>query len=533
MSSVSGVVSSLNQTVNGFESDVDVHVSNIHTASVNVQNGTQKIFDEVQKFRNDMEHGEQQQLAHENIIRIDQIIREQYGGYDNIRRTVMGVVRDFDINLVRNSIIKELSEELWITGSRYWLSYALIAIQSWVNDFKEVARNAVSECIRRDPVKASLFFTLLNLRFDRVDAAKKWFSEYLKTLDPTKLQPETAIMIQSFLSGIFGKDREMEENVKDVIKGWIDVINQDADISGELVDEYSEYLDNLDPQADFPYENIKLYCVNSQQVAQSFNDVTKFDLLLFLLDQLDVEMEEQNTENYKARVDAVLVDLISDYDKEELELRNQQEYFNLVMANKGEVDVAERQYEAEMALQDDSFNIGKQMVKWAIYDDSEMTDVHVRRFAFLNTKNWFENALEKFTSGVKEKLPLNFELQIDTWSGSTNGADGNEAMESLKNHLETNKFHNCCINDINILCLIIVAVAAGLCFVTIYALVAVAAAGAVLAYRIYAALSKYPGRVKADYTALRDTLAEIADFQQYYQENLAKKDEVVSKAEFI
>mgnify|MGYP003293995419 CR=1 FL=1 len=78
---------------------------------------------------------------------------------------IVNWLKDFDINLVRNSTIQEISEELWITSSRYWLSYALLSITAWINNYEEVAKNALAECVRRDPVKATLFFCLFNLRF--------------------------------------------------------------------------------------------------------------------------------------------------------------------------------------------------------------------------------------------------------------------------------------------------------------------------------------------------------------------------------
>lgn len=150
MSNVSGVIYELNDTINTFESKVDVHVQNIHRSSTDIDRMTQNVYDKILEFRKSMENGEQKQLAHENIIRIDQIIKEQFSNHETIRRTVMGVVRDFDINLVRNSTIQELSEELWITSSRYWLSYALIAITAWVNNYPDVAKSALGECGRKD-----------------------------------------------------------------------------------------------------------------------------------------------------------------------------------------------------------------------------------------------------------------------------------------------------------------------------------------------------------------------------------------------
>ena len=71
MSQVSYAIQDLNSTINQFESNVDVHVNNIRQSSINVEQATKEIYDQISKFREDMEHGEQSQLAHENIIRID------------------------------------------------------------------------------------------------------------------------------------------------------------------------------------------------------------------------------------------------------------------------------------------------------------------------------------------------------------------------------------------------------------------------------------------------------------------------------
>ena len=169
-------------------------------------------------------------------------------------------------------------------------------------------------------------------------------------------------MLQAFLNGIFGKDKELEYEVIDVIDQWISIINEDAEICEELVNAYEQYIANINPQVTFNYEGIKQFCSNSQELMKSYNDVSKYQVLLQVLGGLEVEAGEQNDDNYAERVDAVLIDLISNYDAEEKDLRNQQEYFNLIVRNEGEVEKAEAQYEAEMALQNEHFNIGKQRV---------------------------------------------------------------------------------------------------------------------------------------------------------------------------
>lgn len=344
-------VKSLNETIDSFKSKLDVKMDSINTSTANMRATTDKIYDSVSKFKQGMIQNEEKQLAHENILRIDQILKEQFGDHEAIRKTVMGVVRDFDINLVRNSTIQEISEELWITSSRYWLSYALIAITAWINDYREVALNALSECVRRDPVKASLFFCLFNLRFGRNSIAKKWFFEYLKTLDPTKVQQESAILLQAYLNGLFGTDKELEHDVNNVIKGWISELNAHPDIADELTEAYRKYIQLLPPTRECSYAALSEACGNYDAIRQAYADVSKYEKLIAVVDEMDVELEEQTEANYKGRIDAILTALISNYDQEELDLKNQQAYFNFVIDNNGQVEAAKQQYEEFQAVQ--------------------------------------------------------------------------------------------------------------------------------------------------------------------------------------
>lgn len=533
MSGASNAISQLDGSINSFQQRLNDPMNNVYNSSVNVNNTTNQIYEKIQQFKTDMMHGEETQLAHENIIRIDQLLKEQFSNHEAIRKTVMGVVRDFDINLVRNSTIQELSEEMWITSSRYWLSYALIAITAWVNDYPEVARNALAETGRRDAIKTTLFFCLMNLRFERMQPAKQWFCEYLKILDPNMLQQETAVLLEAFLNGIFGKDKELEHEVLDLINEWMRILNEDAQACESLVDAYATYIKNLKSPAKFSYQSIAEFCANSEEVRKSFEEVSKYDKLLALVEELDVESEEQNDENYKARVDAVLTSLISRYDAEELSLKNQQAYYRFVVENGGDTDLAEAQYQQLEELQSESFNIGKQMIRWAIFDDSETTAPQVRKFGFQNTKNWFLDAVNRWDVSLQQGMPVNYHLNIDTWSGVSTGDDQAQQVENMKNYFESNKFHNMFINTPNIALALLFVLSAGLAFVTIYSLVVTVIAAGILGFRCYRAMQEYPRRVNAALEKLNACMAEIAEFRQYFAEKRELKNTLSNKVEFI
>ena len=546
MSNVYNLINQLDSAVNSFEGKVNVHVRNVDTTTQRIQATTGQVYQKVQQFRNDLMKGEEKQIAHENIIRLDQVVKEQFGNYEEIRKTIIGVVRDFDINLVRNDTIEELSEELWITSSRYWLSYALIAITAWVNNYPDVARNALSESARKDAIKTSLFFCLLNLRFDRVETAKNWFKVYCRTLDPTMLQQETAVMIQAFLNGIFGKDKELEHEVLSILDEWIAIISDNARICEELVQAYVTYLDNLGKGAEFNYEFINAFCTNSDELKKSFEDASKFDRILAVINSMDVESVPQNNENYKSRVDAVLINLISNYDQEELEIKNQQQYYRLVVENEGDIKVAEAQYAQFQALQNESFNIGKQMVEWVTYGDRTNTDVQVRKFALQSTKEWFRSAINKWTSSLKTNCPLSYGISIDGWSCISNARDLDEQVLSMKNYYENNKFKMVCINNFNIAAVIVFLIALAITVGSIVSVVKhgftpalivgivlmLASAGFVV-FRIMSGLKAFAARVETNVRNLQMTIAQIVEFQRFFTANINKTDDILSKLEYI
>lgn len=527
------VIKDLNDSVRGFENSVKDPVNNVYTSSQNVNINTNKILANIQSFESKMVKGEESQLARENIIRIDQILKEQFSDHDAIRKTVMGIVRDFDVNLVRNSSIDEISEELWITSSRYWLSYALIALSAWVNNYPEIAKNALSEAARRDPIKTGLMFCITNLRFGRIEPAKRWFCEYLKILDPNNLQNETAVLILAFLNGLFGKDKEMEYEILDLMENWIQVVRSDGNACEKLINDYKSFVVKMKSPVKYNYSYINQFCTNNDAIRHSFYEVAKYESLLDLMEELDEELGEQTEENYKERVDAVLYDLISKYDAEELKLKNQQAYFKFIVDNKGDKTKAKEQYEHMVHLQAQGFNIGAKMVEWVTYEDNDSIDVKVRKFALQNTRELFSEAVKRWDMDLQAAKPVNYVLAIDTWKGVSTGDDSQKQLKDMRNYYESNKFHNIFINTVNIALTLLIIVSLALVSVSIYSLVATVVGTVVLAYFIYKGIKDYKIRVENAINNLNETMTEIAAFKNFYEEKRMLKEELMSFIEYI
>lgn len=517
----------LKDAIDNMQDKVNASVIKIEKSSNMIRGTSEKTLSKISDFQSGMMLGEQKQLAHENSLRVEQELKEQFGDHDAIRKTVMGVVRDFDINLVRNSTIQEMSEELWITSSRYWLSYALLAITAWVNDYQEVAQNAVKECVRRNPQRANLFFCLMNLRFGRNETARRWFKEYLKVLNPESLSQIDAILLQAYLNGLFGTDKALEFEVNQVIQKWISILNSNEETQEALVDAYYHYFENMAPVRDCNYEPMKDLVSCYADVRKSYQDVSKYETMVRNVESLNVEMEEQTDENYKARVDKVLKDLISAFDEEEQRLIDEKKYYETIMAHGGDEKAAEKDFEEQQAV-NTNLNIGMQMIRWAVYSKSDEVNEHVRKFALQNTRDWYLKALEKWNIRLQERLPLDYPISIDIWKGVSDANDLERLEADMRNQYNSNKMNLCYLNTANIAALILLILSAALAFVTVYSLVVTAACIVFLVIRVLKANADFPKRVATAVNMLRTCVMQLRDFRTFFESEIRLKDRLVN-----
>lgn len=87
--------------------------------------------------------------AKTELIKIRQEIEKNFGHYDMVRRTTLGVIQANDIGIVKKNTIETATEELMIQTPGYWLAPCLVALSAWISDKKDLAEKAVKEGIRR------------------------------------------------------------------------------------------------------------------------------------------------------------------------------------------------------------------------------------------------------------------------------------------------------------------------------------------------------------------------------------------------
>ena len=540
--SSTSLVNQLRQTAQSFEATVNEQSHKVHVALNKIDTTVNNVNKQIIDLREMIIEGEEKQLAHENVLRIEQQIAEQLKNYQTVRRSVLGVIKDFDINLARGTTIQQLSEELWMSSSRYWLSYAFIAISAWIQENKEICNNAVTEAMRRDASKASLFFCLLNLRFGRHVEAREWLYEYFGSVDSLHPPRETALLLQAYLYGIFGKDSQLDNFVQSTVEKWVTQLSTDPEIATELVGDYASYLKTLPTEKpNFSTNALSEHCQNVNEINASMESVGKYAAALKRINKLDAVEEFVCGNDFIAGIDRLLNDLVTNYDEEELRLRKEQEFYKLVMEHEGDVEAAKKQYEVYLDTVKDAPNIGKQMFAWAAYATG--VDESVQKFALQKTKGWYADALNEYDHEIRTAAPASFTLEVDLWKECTDGKDREAVKKSLNDKFKAEKGKLLIFVKPNIvLSAIAIAMLIIGCVVGIAASVwwgYVAGAGlfvifaAIVIITTAVRLKTYPARIKRAEDTLNACLDEIEGYRNAFEKSSAVKDEIAKKLEYI
>lgn len=103
----------------------------------------------------------------------------RFSYYNELRRISLGYVVGLDSNIISSEPARKKVEKAYLQNTEYWLAYCISAVMLWVSDEKEAAERAMSKSLTISYFNSCLFYLLINLRFNRIDAAKNGMSTIL------------------------------------------------------------------------------------------------------------------------------------------------------------------------------------------------------------------------------------------------------------------------------------------------------------------------------------------------------------------
>lgn len=482
--------------------------------------------------------------AQQRVTQIRQEMEKRFGHYDIVRRTTIGILQADDIGIVRRDTISTATEELMISTPGYWLAPCLVALAAWINNQPELAERAVREGIKRNDEKTSLFFALICRRADRQRAALKWTQRYLANQDEENLDRKTVIILDAFASGLLGADSEGV--ISKQMTSWLERLSSKPGFVEQQTEQWSEAI-NLKrvPVDATDYTYLRKY----SRTWPVLQDILEGSMLhAEILEYFTTIFgQEASTDSLKTQLDAILNSLVTEFDDEEIPLRKEEKYNQLIV----DFDGDEKRARQNMTVEQSAFEVHKDFTQLltdaAMKPESSNSSVSTQKFAIALSKEWISDAYNDVVAQNRMKIPYEIEINIDTFNDKTiDGRNEKELMgrfNKLVSGEENSALSQCVLSGFEQFCLYGGAAIAVIGIVMMFfshiflGLLAVVAGGGLIINHFSRKKkidvkrqnikSQFEEKRKNGFQIIRATLAEVADFRAEFAQRDSESQKVL------
>lgn len=433
-------LSAIERNLNLIFQQLDVVNGNVAT----VDNNVRVIYDEVGALANEFkafiqlyEQKEALALAETRLIKIRQELETKFGHYAEVRRTTTGILQADDLGIIKKETISTATEELMISTPDYWMAPCLVALAAWINDQPELAEKALKEGIRRDDEKTSLLFALICRRADRKKACLKWTQRYLANQDEENLDRKCIIILDAFASGLLGVDSE--GIIARQMGDWLEYLSEKPGFIEQQTKQWSEQIKlKRKPLSASDYPYLKKYSHTWPLLEDVLEGAHLHAEIFNYLE--NIFNQQPSTEPIKKQLDDILISLVSDFDDEELPLRRDEQYNQLIVEFDGDVIRAKTNMEIEDSTFETHKNFTQLLTDAAMNPENSHASVSTQKFAIALSKEWMENAYNDVVAENRLKIPNEIEINVDTFNDkTTDGQNEDELIDKFNELVDQEK----------------------------------------------------------------------------------------------
>ena len=416
---------------------VSDQVETVNNELLDTRSNLDALITEFQEFVRKDQLEKNVHLAETRMVKVRQELETEFGHYSEVRRRVTGILQAVDVNLVKKETIENSTEEHMLAAPRYWLAPCLIALSAWLNDNKELADKAMLEALRRDDEKTSLFFALVTRRGARYKASREWLDRYFGLQDPHNLEREIVILIDGFSNGIFGPDARIKCGKQ--IETWIDELSQKAGFVEEQHAQWKVALESkLQDINNETYPYLREYSPTWSRLEDSLEGAKLHKIIFEYFDDIFTrEIRPAKTIAYA--VDALLDTLVSKFDEEELPLRRDERLLSLIIQENGDRTRAQQLFDNEKTLEE-KVSFTQLLTNFAMHPEVSNASLATQKLSIALSREWIKHAHDDLTAENRANVPIDVELAIDQWNGTTRDSSDEQALiQSLESHIEARK----------------------------------------------------------------------------------------------
>lgn len=345
------------------------------------------------------------------IGNVEAALEREFGHYNVVRRTSVGMLQAFDIGNVSNRTVQQVSEELMIQTPRYWLAPALVALAAWSRDNPQLAERSVEAAFSRDPQKTSLFFALVLRRQRRMEAATRWLRHYLSALDPRALTREFVVVLEAASQEAFGP--QGRALMSGQLSTWNEKVSNEPGVAdaqvGTWVKELAIHRATVD---DSLYPHLSR---TSPQWPQ-FKGLLEQSSALEFVAQKYVGVRDTETPlalSVEERLDDILELLVTEFDSEELPFQRDVVYHRAVIDSGGDLDRAREAADALNEALEETLDVVSLQTQTAIRPAMFGVSVAAQKIAIDGGRGYFRQAVGRYTADYRSRFIDTVDIVLD------------------------------------------------------------------------------------------------------------------------
>lgn len=355
--------------------------------------------------------------AETRIGTIRQELEKKYGHYDIVRRSVIGILEATDLSIIRQSTISTASENLFLTTPHYWLAPCLVALAAWINDNQPLAEKAVKEAMKRNAENSSLFFALVTRRAERFQPSLLWVQHYLAAQNEEDLNRNALVILEALVCGLWGHDTEGVISAQ--FKSWINKLESRDNFYEDQVEHWKTAFLNMRRNDDHGYTYLAKYAMNWSTLNSIMNGANLHTKVYNYITK--IFNEKIIMPDFKTMLDEALTKLVTNYDDEEIPLREKERLESLVIEYRGNEDRALAHMNAEKELFATRKNFMQLLLEAAMNPEQHDVNLAVTKFAVALCKYYIYDAYNDIAAENRSKIPEKFEMKFEARSLNLQG----------------------------------------------------------------------------------------------------------------
>jgi len=420
---------------------VGVQVANVGQQAQETRTELQQLIRDFNKHVVEAQKTANVQRAETRIGVVEAQLEHKYGHYKVVRNLATGMLQGFDLGLVSDDTVRNVSEQRMLETPRYWLAPILVALRAWLADDPETCDRAVQEAYRRSPAKTSLFMALTLRRQGREESSLRWLRQYLAALDPGELGREFAMILESVSQGAFGPAGValIQERLDD----WRARLMSDESRHQAQVTRWRAEIDqHVQPTSAAKYPRLVTVSPQWPQMDAALGRAGAHESLIRKYSAMAAE-ERTPAERLEDQVDDILDLLVRGYDDEELPLRREHAEHQAVVRHGGDLADARRTLDTDLLALDKKLDYLTIQSESALAPDKLGVSRATQRMAVSSCHEWFAQAHAAYSRDYRAAIPptvdavfqgqhnvLGAAFQLPQWAGSFT-----QPMEALERSL--------------------------------------------------------------------------------------------------